>query len=329
VSDAHHCSRPSDSHFFERLYPSARDGWLVLSAPDPTTLTRHGKPALRSMWFDLARAPLVRAAQAAAQLATRQHVYYGVALQHPATEPGAFRRSKNVTTYRVPGLWFDLDLSYGQHAASALPNTDWEALGNAYGWTLDALGDLARVLRPPGTINHMYGKPVVLLHESSTRYALEDFDWLFEIPRLRPRGHTGVWLDGQPAVVHVAAHYGAGLGEKSRTELAGAHPQHGSSTGDNFNLNPDRGLWHCWRHGTGGDALLLIAVCEGLLPCEQAGPGVLTGDRFRRVVALAQQRFGVRPRRQQPSLRDHARPAWTGVCWHTDAIRASEVAQWH
>ncbi|HEY7496742.1 MAG TPA: hypothetical protein VIH59_37260, partial [Candidatus Tectomicrobia bacterium] len=247
----------------------------------------------------------------------------------------------------MPGLWFDLDLAYGQHAASTLPQTDQEALafltalparptlivhsggglygywlfrepfrattidalhtithlskqfthtlvtnGNAYGWTLDALGDLARVLRPPGTIHHKYGKPVVLLHESSTRYALEDFDWLLEFPRPRPWGHTGVSLDGQPAVVHVAAHYGAVLGEKSRTELAGAHPQHGSSTGDNFNINPDRGLWHCWRHGTGGDALALIAVCEGLLPCEQARPGALTGDNFKRAVALANRLFG-------------------------------------
>ena len=31
--------------------------------------------------------------------------------------------------------------------------------GKEQGWTLDALRDLARVLRPPGTINHKYGTP--------------------------------------------------------------------------------------------------------------------------------------------------------------------------
>src|SRR5262249_26538854 len=85
--------------------------------------------------------------------------------------------------------------------------------------------------------------------------------------------------------------YGTALERKSQTELAGAHPQHGSSTGDNFNVNAEKGLWHCWRHGTGGDALSLIAVCEGWLDCEQARSGALQGDLFQRVLAMAQETF--------------------------------------
>src|SRR5262249_12729044 len=71
------------------------------------------------------------------------------------------------------------------------------------------------------------------------------------------------------------------------TELAGAHPQHGSSTGTNFNINPEKQLWHCWRHGSGGDALTLLAVCEGILACEQANPGGLRGMDYVQAVTIA------------------------------------------
>jgi hypothetical protein len=372
---------PDIQRFFERLYPDVGEGWLVLSHPDPTRRTRQGKPALRSDWCDVSQRDWAAIAYTAAQRAQHYTVYFGVAVQHPSCTPEPWQRSKSATAYVVPGVWCDLDLAYGQHAASALPQTDQEALdflgslpavpslivhsggglygywlfrepftittidelhaithlskqfsqtivthGNAHGWTLDALGDLARVLRPPGTINHKYGKRVALIQETTARYALEDFHWLLDLPRpARHQRHDRVPLDGQPAVVQVAAHYGAELREKSRTELAGAHPQHGSSTGDNFNVNADRGLWHCWRHGTGGDALSLIAVCEHILPCEHARPGALTGDSFRRVVALAHRVFGTRP-----SLLDQVRPAWTGARWHdTDTRAALEVTLWH
>src|SRR5262249_37660321 len=84
------------------------------------------------------------------------------------------------------------------------------------------------------------------------------------------------------------------LEKKSATEQAGAHPAHGSSTGDNFSVNLDKGLWHCFRHTTGGDALSLIAVCEGLVACEAAKPGALDDAHlFRRVLDVAQNRFGM------------------------------------
>lgn len=246
----------------------------------------------------------------------------------------------------MPGLWFDLDLAYGQHAASALPATDAEALdflsplptqpsliihsgggmygywlfrephiiateaeretiahlseqfthtlvmaGKQRGWTLDALGDLARVLRPPGTLNHKYGKPVKVLHESATRYNPSDFDWLLDLPTPARATHAGAAIAGQPGLVVISEHYGTALERKSQTELAGPHPQHGSSTGDNFNVNLSKGLWKCWRRGTGGDALALVAVCEGLLACEDARSGALRGEVFKQVVTIANEMF--------------------------------------
>jgi hypothetical protein len=332
--------------FSELLYPDARDGWLVLSWPDATRLTRQGKPVLRSGWFDLSQASWPAIAHAAAMRAKDTTVYFGVALQHPSCTPSEFARSKNATAYVVPGLWFDLDLAYGQHAASQLPATDDDALtflatlpappslvvhsggglygywlfkepytidtdderdtcahlakqfaytlttwGKDRGWTLDALGDLARVLRPPGTINHKYGKPVTVVCERDVRYNPGEFDWLLDLPRPAHTTHNGTAISGQPDLLTVAAHYGTVFTEKSPRELASAHPHHGSSTGDNFNVNPQKQLWHCWRHGTGGDALTLIAICEGLLACEQAIAGALSGALFQRVVTIANAMF--------------------------------------
>lgn len=335
--------------FFELLYMDAEDGWLVLSRPDPDPThinPKTGKRWLRSKWLNLAQASLARAAAITAALSAQDTVYFGVALQHPDCRPDAYHRSTNAGAFVVPGLWFDLDLAYGQHAASTLPATDAEALdllgalhgppslivhsgggmygywlfkepyvittaaerdalkhlswrltytvtsaGKQRGWTLDALGDLARVLRPPGSINFKYGKLVEILHESGTRYNPSDFDWLLDLPAPARAMHAGAAITGQPDVVAIAEHYGTALERKSQTELAGAHPQHGSSTGDNFNVNAEKGLWHCWRHGTGGDALALIAVCEGLIPCEEMRTGALRGTTFTRVVELANSTF--------------------------------------
>ena len=48
-------------------------------------------------------------------------------------------------------------------------------------------------------------------------------------------------------------------------EYFGAHPVHGSKTGRNFSINAVKNCWHCFRHGTGGGPLSLLAVQEGLI----------------------------------------------------------------
>jgi hypothetical protein len=104
----------------------------------------------------------------------------------------------------------------------------------------------------------------------------------------------GTRVQDQPGVVAVVEAYGGTLTQKSDQEWHGAHPTHGSSTGVNLDVNVTKGLWHCWRHGTGGDALTLIAVCEGWLPCAEAQAGCLTGDLFRRVVTQANTHLGAK-----------------------------------
>src|SRR5262249_51863742 len=87
--------------------------------------------------------------------------------------------------------------------------------GRERGWTLDALGDLARLLRPPGTLNHKYGKLVEVLHESGTRYNPSEFDWLLDLPTPARTTHAGKAIAGQPDLVAIAEHYGTLLERKS------------------------------------------------------------------------------------------------------------------
>ena len=59
----------------------------------------------------------------------------------------------------------------------------------------------------------------------------------------------------------------------------GGHPVHGSTTGWNYEINTDDNTWYCHSkgHKSGGDALILFAVKEGIIKCENAGPGCLNG----------------------------------------------------
>ena len=351
---------PEAQHFFALLYPGVGDGYLLLSWPSPTRRHKDGRQALDTSWHNLATTSLERIATRAVTLSTDHSVYFSVAIQHPARQPNPFERSRNASAYVLPGLYLDIDLAYGAHAASTLPPTDAEALGflhalpakpslilhtggglhaywlfespiwleteadrtamtrllqqfaytlcqagKAHGWTLDALRDLARVLRPPGTVNHKYRKPVEVIHASAVRYTRADFDWLTPLPAPSVHQGTRSGVQDQPALVTVVETYGGTLTQKSDQEWHGAHPIHGSSTGANLDVNLAKGLWHCWRHGTGGDALSLIAVCAGLIACEDLQPGCLDGVLFPQVLDIARTQFGWRP---PPAPRAPCRP---------------------
>ena len=337
-------------YFFESLYGGAHDGYLVLSYPDPMQLLPNGTHPFASRWYDLADSSWPPIAQEAANASAQANLYFGVALQSPACKPHRGKRSQTATAYCVHALWADLDLAYGKHQASALPQSDEELLdflhalpalpslivhsgggmypfwllakpliianpdehravqhlcdrfgrtllelGKQRGWTLDVVSDLPRILRPPGTINHKYGKLVELIHASELRYAPSDFEgWLVDVPPRSPRvpRDSSEEVTDLPDIKSVAEHYGAEFTRETTDELSGAHPLHGSSTGGNFSVNTAEQVWHCWRHGTGGGVLQLVAVCEGLLACEEARPGCLQGNRFVDVVKRTNDLFG-------------------------------------
>jgi primase-polymerase (primpol)-like protein len=64
---------------------------------------------------------------------------------------------------------------------------------------------------------------------------------------------------------------------RTATGYQGAHPFHGSTTGSNYCIDTSKDVWHCFRHNTGGGALELFAIREGIISCEYSGPGCLDG----------------------------------------------------
>jgi putative DNA primase/helicase len=60
-------------------------------------------------------------------------------------------------------------------------------------------------------------------------------------------------------------------------QMQGEHPVHGSKTGMNFSINTHDNVWHCFRCESGGGAIELFAVREGIINCADAGPGCLNG----------------------------------------------------
>jgi|GEM_PF-2817256 len=81
--------------------------------------------------------------------------------------------------------------------------------------------------------------------------------------------------------------------EERNGAFVGIHPVHGSATGANFHVSPAKGGWHCFRHGTGGDSLYLIAVREGIIDCSQAKPGGLHGENFIKTIKIAKEKYGI------------------------------------
>jgi len=63
----------------------------------------------------------------------------------------------------------------------------------------------------------------------------------------------------------------------SGEEIIGEHPVHGSSTGTNLAINPTKNSWVCRRCNSGGGPLEALAVAEGLIRCDEAGPDCLDG----------------------------------------------------
>jgi len=77
------------------------------------------------------------------------------------------------------------------------------------------------------------------------------------------------------------------LKEIGNGEFQGAHPIHGSTTGQNFCVNIEKNCWHCFRCNSGGGPLSWLAVKHGLIRCDQAQKGAMKGEIFLKTIELA------------------------------------------
>jgi len=80
--------------------------------------------------------------------------------------------------------------------------------------------------------------------------------------------------------------------ERSGNEIVGKHPVHGSDNGHNLYIHRAKGVWHCFRCNSGGDALLAFAVARGIIDCGDAHPGVLNDDRLMNAILTQLEKEG-------------------------------------
>lgn len=79
--------------------------------------------------------------------------------------------------------------------------------------------------------------------------------------------------------------------ERAGSEVRGAHPLHGSTSGKNFAVNTSKNCWYCFRHKSGGGPLEWLAVEAGLISCQDAKSGCLDDkELFKKVLQIAQDR---------------------------------------
>jgi hypothetical protein len=76
-------------------------------------------------------------------------------------------------------------------------------------------------------------------------------------------------------------------------EFFGAHPIHGSTTGQNFWINPAKNIWHCFRCNSGGSTIDLIAVLERVVDCKDAKPEIIKGELFKKALDIARNKYGL------------------------------------
>jgi putative DNA primase/helicase len=80
-------------------------------------------------------------------------------------------------------------------------------------------------------------------------------------------------------------------------EYQGSHPVHGSDGGQNFTVNPAKNVWHCFRCSSGGGPLDWIAVRERIIDCSECVPGALRGEKFKEVLKVACEKYGLKGER--------------------------------
>lgn len=83
-----------------------------------------------------------------------------------------------------------------------------------------------------------------------------------------------------------------GVVKRYGDDIQGTHPKHGSTTGHNFSVNQTTGLWYCYRCKTGGDALHLLAVMEGMIHCDQVSNHTFSHDEMLKLEEVLSDKYG-------------------------------------
>lgn len=187
-------------------------------------------------------------------------------------------------------------LIYGEHPDSTRERPILYAITRGFGEPFPVLTweDIEKALEPIIQENGL------VLKESGG--AREPVD-LVQAPRPRPRGGRTITDRINLSITDVCT---ITDGVRCGDEIRGSHPVHGSTTGQNFAINPHENTWHCFRCGTGGGPLEWIAVEAEIIDCSAVRPGCLHGH-WREVFAVLRAKgYEVdspepeQPRREEP-----------------------------
>ncbi len=83
------------------------------------------------------------------------------------------------------------------------------------------------------------------------------------------------------------------LRDKGGGQYQGSHILHDSTTGQNFCVDTNKNVWYCHRHDAGGGPEHWIAVKHDIIDCSEAVEGALDGPKFKEVLEVARDEYGV------------------------------------
>ena len=128
-------------------------------------------------------------------------------------------------------------------------------------------------------------QPLAFVPEAQLREAFKDYIPEDAKPETKPpqKSTVGAAL----TVLDVCNAYGVQL-KKQGSELRGRNPTHGDNV-SSLAVNPGKNVWRCHPCQSGGGPLELIAVLEGVISCDQAHPGALRGEDFKKTLEAAQE----------------------------------------
>lgn len=98
-------------------------------------------------------------------------------------------------------------------------------------------------------------------------------------------------------------------------EIVGENPIHRHKNKKNegktnFSINTNKNVWYCFSCNSGGGWVEWLAVREGIIRCEDAGPNCLTREQYIQVIRVAENEGLIKPyqpRRHEPVARNIAK----------------------
>jgi len=158
-------------------------------------------------------------------------------------------------------------LLYGEHPDSTRERPILYTITRGFGEPFPTLTceEITKALEP---IIQKHG--LVLKESGGERESVETM----HLERPRPRSSRTITDQLNLSIADVCT---IADGVRCGDEIRGSHPVHGSTTGQNFAINPHQNSWHCFRCGSGGGPLEWIAVEAEIIDCSEVRPGCLQG----------------------------------------------------